>query len=95
MRLVDDLMEPFRPVIDIKVWHLYQQGEINVTPDTKRMLVRTLYDDVHTQVGATPVLVCLQRLAVSLAQIYLGQRSKLDLPLPGLPMGLLQALHED
>lgn len=95
MRLVDDLMEPFRPVIDMKVWHLHQQGEINVTPDTKRMLVRTLYDDVQTQVGATPVLVCLQRLAVSLAQIYLGQRSKLDLPLPGLPMGLLQALHED
>lgn len=88
MRLVDDLMEPFRPVVDLHVWRLAQGGETSVDPDTKRSLVRTLYDDMQTNSGATPVMVCLQRLATSLAQVYLGEREKLDLPFPGLPLSM-------
>jgi CRISPR-associated protein Cas1 len=95
MRLVDDVMEPFRPVIDLKVWHLRRNGEDQVTPDTKRALVRTLYDDMQTDAGATPVMVCTQRLATSLAQVYLGERDKLDLPLPGLPIALANALQDE
>lgn len=95
MRLVDDIMEPFRPVIDLKVWHLRRNGECEVTPETKRALVRTLYDDMQTDAGATPVMVCLQKLATSLAQVYLGERDKLDLPLPGLPLALANALQDE
>ena len=95
MRLVDDLMEPFRPVIDLKVWHLRRNGENEVTPETKRALVRTLYDDMQTDAGATPVMVCAQKLATSLAQVYLGEREKLDLPLPGLPLALASALQDE
>ncbi|MFT7721662.1 MAG: type II CRISPR-associated endonuclease Cas1 [Roseateles sp.] len=95
MRLVDDLMEPFRPMIDLKVWQLRRNGEELVNPDSKRALVRTLYDDMQTAAGATPVTVCAQRLAVSLAQVYLGERDKLDLPLPGLPLSLASALRDD
>ena len=94
MRLVDDLMEPFRPVIDLKVWLLVRNGEREVTPETKRALVRTLYDDMQTGTGATPVMVCAQRLATSLAQVYLGERERLDLPLPGLPLALAASLDE-
>ncbi|GHU15464.1 hypothetical protein FACS189441_7160 [Betaproteobacteria bacterium] len=65
MRLVDDLMEPFRPVVDLKVWQLQRAGETQVTPETKRALVHVLYDDMQTNVGVTPVMVCMQRLAVS------------------------------
>lgn len=95
MRLVDDLMEPFRPVVDLKVWHLRRNGESEVTSDTKRALVRTLYDDMQTEAGATPVMVCAQKLAVSLAQVYLGERDKLDLPLPGLPLALANTLLDE
>lgn len=95
MRLVDDVMEPFRPVIDLKVWQLWRNEEREVTPETKRALVRTLYDDMQSDVGATPVSVCLQKLATSLAQVYLGQREKLDLPLPGLPLALASSLRDD
>ncbi len=95
MRLVDDLMEPFRPVIDLKIWHLRRNGDNEVTPDTKRALVRTLYDDMQTEAGATPVMVCAQKLAVSLAQVYLGERQKLDLPLPGLPLALANSLQDE
>jgi CRISP-associated protein Cas1 len=95
MRLVDDLMEPFRPVIDLRVWLLQRGGESEVTPETKRALVRTLHDDMQTEAGATPVLVCAQKLAVSLAQVYLGERDKLDLPLPSLPLALATALQNE
>ena len=95
MRLVDDLMEPFRPIIDLKVWQLQRAGESHVTPDTKRALVRTLYDDMQSSAGATPVMVCMQKLAVSLAQVYVGKRDKLDLPLPGLPLTLAGNLDAD
>ena len=95
MRLVDDLMEPFRPVIDLKVWQLQRSGEQQIAPETKRALVRTLYDDMQTTAGATPVLVCAQKLAVSLAQVYLGEREKLDLPLPGMPLSLAAALRDE
>lgn len=95
MRLVDDLMEPFRPVIDLRVWLLRRGGEDQIGPDTKRALVRTLYDDMQTNSGATPVMVCAQRLATSLAQVYLGERDRLDLPLPGLPLALASALQDE
>jgi len=94
MRLVDDLMEPFRPMIDLKVWLLQNSGEGTITADTKRALVRTLYDDMQTDIGATPVMVCVQKLAISLAQVCLGERDCLDLPLPGLPIALAASLAD-
>jgi CRISPR-associated protein Cas1 len=95
MRLVDDLMEPFRPMIDLKVWQLHKHGEGQVTPESKRALVRTLYDDMQTSAGATPVMVCAQKLATSLAQVFMGEKDKLDLPLPGLPLTLAASFQDD
>ena len=95
MRLVDDMMEPFRPMIDLKVWQLSKRGETMVTPESKRALVKTLYDDMQTSAGATPVMVCAQKLAVSLAQVFMGEKDKLDLPLPGLPLNLAASFEDD
>lgn len=95
MRLVDDLMEPFRPMIDLKVWQLHKQGECHITPESKRALVKTLYDDMQTSAGATPVMVCAQKLATSLAQVFMGEKDKLDLPLPGLPLNLAASFQDD
>lgn len=88
MRLVDDLMEPFRPLVDLRVWQLQRQGQCSVTPSSKRILVHLLYEDMQTAAGATPVTVCIQKLAVSLAQMYLGERDRLELPLSSLPLEL-------
>ena len=84
MRLVDDLMEPFRPHIDHTVWCLQRGGQTSVDPSTKRTLVKAMYRDLATRAGNTPVLVCVQRLAISLAQVLLGERRDLDLPPSGL-----------
>lgn len=88
MRLVDDLIEPFRPLIDIKVWFLNKKDEIQVTPETKRLLVNSLYDDMNTDLGVTPVITCIENLAISLAQVYLGQRKQIDLPYRNLPLSI-------
>jgi CRISP-associated protein Cas1 len=92
MRLVDDLMEPFRPLVDLRAWQLAKDGKTEVTSETKRALVHTLYDDMQSSAGATPVMVCMQKLAISLAQVYLGEKDKLELPLAGLPLSLASQL---
>lgn len=81
MRLVDDLMEPFRPIIDLTVWNLLAGGNTDVNSETKRALVQSLYFDLQTDLGKTPVLVAIQKLATSLAQVLLNERKSLDLPL--------------
>lgn len=86
MRLVDDLMEPFRPLIDLLVWHLNKNNELELSADNKRVLVRSLYEDMQSTMGATPVMVCMQKLAVSLAQVYMKESDDLELPLAGLPL---------
>lgn len=95
MRLIDDLLEPFRPTVDLTVWQLFQHGEDQINPDTKRVLVRSMYGDMETPAGRTPVMVCMQRLATSLAQVYLGECRQLDLPLPGLPIALAKQLDDE
>ncbi len=94
MRLVDDLMEPFRPMVDLKVWYLQRMGLCEVNPESKRALVNVMFDDMHTASGMSPVCVCIQKLATSLVQIFLGDREKLDLPLSGLPLDLQQVFDK-
>jgi CRISPR-associated protein Cas1 len=80
MRLVDDLMEPFRPVIDFKVWQLCQKGKMEINAIVKREIVLTMFVDIETKDGISPLSVCIQKAATSLAQIYLGEEKKLYLP---------------
>jgi CRISP-associated protein Cas1 len=94
MRLVDDLMEPFRPVVDLRVHQLVRGGSDEVSPRTKPVLVHAMYEEMQTEAGATPVMVCAQRLAVSLAQVFLKEREVLDLPLAGLPLALAASVVE-
>lgn len=86
MRLVDDLMEPFRPVVDWTVWQLQHSQPCHVNADTKRALVKSLYLDLATPAGNTPVFVAVQKLATSLAQVLTNERTALDLPHPCVPM---------
>jgi CRISPR-associated protein Cas1 len=80
MPLADDLMEPFRPVIDTTVKICFSGVGEELTPELKRRLVRTLFLDVDTERGITPLATCVQRLASSLAELYLGTRTQLDIP---------------
>jgi CRISPR-associated protein Cas1 len=82
MRLVDDLMEPYRPLIDLRVFALASAGLMDVTSETKRHLVSVINTDVPTRAGMSPVSVALHYLATSLVQAFMGEREKLELPSP-------------
>jgi CRISPR-associated protein Cas1 len=86
MCLVDDLMEPFRPLVDFLVARLVASGEASVTPPVKADLAAILSLDVATTRGTTPVSTCLERLALSLTGAFEAGKGELDLPEPLLPL---------
>jgi CRISPR-associated protein Cas1 len=94
MVLVDDLMEPFRPLIDLAVVRLSARGCEDVGTEAKRTLAAVLDWDMHTDRGVTPVSTCLMRLAGSLARAYEERRGELELPLSPLPIDLAGAGRE-
>lgn len=65
MRLVDDLMEPFRPIVDVLVWRLLQDGISDVTADAKRALGGLPTRTLRTTAGNSPVTVVAERLCQS------------------------------
>lgn len=86
MVLVDDLMEPFRPIVDLEVWRLIQSGVTNVDPEAKAILARAMILDLPTEQGMSPIMVCAERLVSSLARAYGGEGNDLALPMPRLPL---------
>ncbi len=84
--LVDDLMEPFRPQIDLLVRELTDQGVNEVTSEVKRTLAGVLTTDMMSDRGAAPVFVCMERLAFSIAQCFAKEAQHLDLPGRMLPL---------
>jgi CRISP-associated protein Cas1 len=87
MVLVDDLMEPFRPVVDREVHRLRGEMIVEVTSEAKAALARIMIVDLPTADGVSPLLTCLERLGSSLAKAYSGETDRLVLPKPGLPLG--------
>jgi CRISP-associated protein Cas1 len=86
LRLADDLMEPFRPAVDLKALSLLREGRTSLDVSTKRALVDVLYCDYASAEGRGPLTNCLARLAVSLAQVFLNERKKLAFPSPLAPL---------
>lgn len=86
--LADDLMEPFRPMVDLAVFKLIAAGVTDVTKDAKRTLAGLSAADMRTAQGTTPLATCLDRLAGSLAKSFLNGKSELELPIASLPLEL-------
>ncbi|MAM94361.1 type II CRISPR-associated endonuclease Cas1 [Parvibaculum sp.] len=86
MCLVDDLMEPFRPIVDYIVTQLSAAGEDEVNPKTKSILAQVLAFDMATDQGTTPVSTCIERLTFSLAQSFETGKPSLTLPHTLLPL---------
>lgn len=81
MRLVDDLMEPFRPAVDYIVTKLIARKCFDINTETKKALVGALNVIMQTDNGKSEVAICLQNLASSLGQVYQGASKKLNLPI--------------
>lgn len=84
--LADDLMEPYRPVIDRAVYNLVQDGCGDVSPAAKTELVALMALDLPASHGMSPLHVHATRLAQQLAAQFAGEGTDFDLPLPLDPL---------
>ncbi len=78
--LADDLMEPFRPLVDSEVRRLVAEGVHEVDVAAKRRLAALLVADLPTAAGNTPLATCLLRCAASLAESYIEGVAALAFP---------------
>ena len=78
--LVDDLMEPFRPLVDYTVAGLVADGRQDMSSEVRRDLAGVLMMDLVTERGTTPLQTCLERAAQSLAQSFEAGTPALLLP---------------
>src|SRR5690606_1870727 len=86
LRLADDLMEPFRPAVDLIVRELHADPPAELTPAIKARLAGVLVQAYGADNGRTPLSQCLCRLAGSLARVYLKQADRLLFPQPLIPL---------
>jgi CRISPR-associated protein Cas1 len=79
--LADDIMEPFRPIVDEKVFELmqtYDEQELNTV--LKSELLQILTRTVYFKDEKSPLMVALQKTASSLQECYTGERKKIKYP---------------
>ncbi|OLN24896.1 CRISPR-associated protein Cas1 [Desulfovibrio sp. DV] len=87
MPLVDDLMEPFRPVVDMLALRL-QRSEIESVDKKAKCLLSALPNvDMPLRKKTGTVSSCLAALASSLADVLMGERRQLLLPSALIPLG--------
>lgn len=84
--LADDLMEPFRPLVDSAVRTIVATRGTAVDRDVKQRLVRLIATDLPLGDGLTPVSGALMKLATSLGQSFESGKLTLALPAPLPPL---------
>lgn len=78
--LADDLMEPYRPFVDEIVYHLCEEGKLELTKDTKAELIGVLTCDTSFPKVTRPLQIGLSITMASLAKCYAGKQKNLSLP---------------
>jgi CRISPR-associated protein Cas1 len=79
--LADDIMEPFRPLVDEKVSEIMgRYDEVELNTQIKAELLQLLTRTVYFKEEKSPLMVALQKTASSLQQCYTGQRKKINYP---------------
>lgn len=84
--LADDLMEPFRPIVDYHVRRLVDEGVIEVSSEAKSALVKLIAFDLMMKGERSPLSTATSRLALSLAKSFENGRADLELPEPPSPI---------
>lgn len=81
--LVDDLMEPFRPMVDQTVRQIMDNdcaGKTNLTPTLKQKMARVLDADVLSNKGTSTVMNALFRLSQTFVTSLETKKNALEFP---------------
>ncbi|MBA3485143.1 MAG: type II CRISPR-associated endonuclease Cas1 [Pirellulales bacterium] len=80
--LADDLIEPFRPLVDDCVRQMHRQGHEQLTQPAKAQLLDLLTLPMRLGGQTGPLMVMLHRTVASLARCYAGEAKRLEIPEP-------------
>lgn len=78
--LADDIMEPFRPLVDRLVWKSRKEWTGDLTPQARADLAGMMSRSIQTEEGETDLFRVMTMVAVSLANLFEGTVNKLYLP---------------
>jgi len=78
--LADDLIEPFRPLVDLHVAKCSALTESNLMPEDKQALIALLNVDIGMSQGKMSVLSAVEYAVESLVRTYESGHTELDLP---------------
>lgn len=84
--LVDDLIEPFRPCVDIIVKKLILSGKTELNSETKKELAKVIALDIQKKDEISTLSNCLIRLSQTLVNSFKNNKVKLEFPLSILPV---------
>lgn len=80
--LADDLLEPLRPAIDLKVFEISKSinDEPELTPDNKRALLEILSSDCIINKQKLPLMAALHYYAASVRKVIFNENKQLEIP---------------
>ena len=88
LSLADDVMEPFRPAVDLIARSLDREGADMTQRETKAALVAVLAADIRTEAGRTPVSQVMVRACQNMATSFMRSGGTKDWGM-GLPRSCL------
>lgn len=81
--LADDVMEPYRPFVDLAVNEIFEFSQsIELTKDVKQHIVKVLTCDVKMNGKTSPLMVALSGTTASLARAFKDNKEKIVYPQP-------------
>ena len=80
--LADDIMEPYRPFVDMKVLEMWKNGGItsDISSGQKRELLGITTMDVSISGHRSPMMLAIQTTAQSVQKCYSGEARKIIYP---------------
>lgn len=81
--LADDIMEPYRPFVDLCVYNIYQKYPdlLIVEKEIKAELLQVLSSDVGMKKQTRPLMVAITHTTASLVACFSGTKKQIEYPL--------------
>lgn len=80
--LADDIMEPYRPYVDLIVCEIIENGEDfeELSTSVKKQLLEIATTTIYINGESSPLMVGIQKTTASLAKCYAGKTRKINYP---------------
>ncbi|MCL2069831.1 MAG: type II CRISPR-associated endonuclease Cas1 [Treponema sp.] len=77
--LADDIMEPYRPLVDYFAKQVLATGITEMNSTAKQMIGAFLWADLYSIVGTTPLYTAMERLAFSLVSSFKTKKPQIEI----------------